>query len=82
MISLMVNIPELEELKEKYADEKGDIVMCKVWEELKDDFREEGIQLALTVIEMFREKESESEIAKKCGVTERKVREILDRMAA
>lgn len=82
MISLMANIPELEELKEKYADEKGDIVMCKAWEELKEDFREEGVQLALTVIEMSRKKQSESEIAKKCGITIRKVRDILDRMAA
>lgn len=56
--------------------------MCKAWEELKEDFREEGIQLALTVIEMSRKKQSESEIAKKCGITIRKVRDILDRMAA
>lgn len=39
--------------------------MCKAWEELKEDFREEGIQLVLRVIEMSRRNQSESEIAKK-----------------
>lgn len=89
MISLMADVPELEELKEKYGSDKGGIYMCKAWEELKQEIREDGIeagkeagvQLTLKVIRLSREDVNDREIAKTCGISKRKVRDILQKVS-